>query len=168
LTNKTFNDKNREGVNMINKMVMNTPNHQEVVPWSSSFSVGIKIIDEQHKGLLYFVNDLFNHSSGNEEEELKYFKEVVQKVIEYIKNHFSTEEKLLLAAKFPGYIEHKKAHDEFTFEVIKSVRDFESGKRLVLEKFAYFLKDWILAHIAVKDKQYVAHFKEIASHKTSE
>jgi hemerythrin len=153
---------------MMDKTMVNIPKHKEIVTWSASFSVGIKIIDEQHKGLLDFVNDLFNHSSGNEKEELNYFRGVVQKVVEYIKEHFSTEEKLLIASKYPNYTEHKKSHDEFTFEVIKSVKDFESGKRLVLEKFAYYLKDWILAHIAVQDKQYVAHFKEVAARKTNE
>jgi hemerythrin len=134
--------------------------HKEVVTWSDSYSVGINLIDEQHKGLLDLVNDLFNHSTGNRNEELFYFKEVIQTVVEYIKTHLSTEEKLLAAVKFPDYTIHKKVHDEFTLEVIKSAKNFESGKRLVLEKFAYYLKDWILTHIAVMDKKYVPYFKK--------
>jgi len=31
-----------------------------LVTWSSTYSVGIKIIDEQHKKLLDLVNDMFN------------------------------------------------------------------------------------------------------------
>jgi hemerythrin len=30
----------------------------ELVTWSSAFSVGVKLIDEQHKGLLNMVNDM--------------------------------------------------------------------------------------------------------------
>jgi len=135
------------------------------VSWSESYSMGIKIIDDQHKGLLDFVNDLFNHSTGNELEEQAYFKEVIQQAVQYIKNHFQTEEKLMITTKYPGYAEHKKAHDEFTLTVVKSVKDFESGKRLVLEKFAYFLKDWILTHVAVMDIQYATYFRKIATRK---
>jgi hemerythrin len=124
--------------------------------------MGIKIIDDQHKGLLDFVNDLFNHSTGNEKEERAYFKEVIQQAVKYIKEHFNTEEKLMTATKFPGYAEHKKIHDEFTLTVVNSVKDFESGKRLVLEKFAYFLKDWVLTHVAVMDMQYAVYFRKIA------
>jgi hemerythrin len=125
--------------------------------------MGIKVIDDQHKGLLDFVNDLFNHATGKEDEEREYFKKVIQQAVKYIKEHFATEEKLMAATKFPGYAEHKKVHDEFTMTVLKSVKDFESGKRLVLEKFAYFLKDWVLGHIAVMDVKYAEYFRKIAT-----
>ncbi len=138
---------------------------KDYVSWSDSYSVGIKLIDDQHKGLLEFVNDLFNHSTGNEADEKAYFKEVIQQAVQYVKNHFQTEEKLMITTKYPGYAEHKKSHDEFTLVVVKSVKDFESGKRLVLEKFAYFLKDWILTHVAVMDKQYSIFLRKIATRK---
>jgi hemerythrin len=83
------------------------------VTWSNSYSIGIKIIDDQHKGLLDFVNDLFSHSTGNERDELAYFREVIQQAVQYVKNHFQTEEKLMITTNYPGYAEHKKAHDKF-------------------------------------------------------
>jgi hemerythrin len=135
------------------------------VAWSDSYSIGIKIIDDQHKGLLEFVNDLFNHSTGQEWEEREYFKDVIHQAVQYIKEHFATEEKMMIGTKFPGYAEHKKAHDEFTLTVIQSVKDFESGKPFVLVKLANFLKDWILTHIAIMDAQYAAYFKKIATRK---
>jgi len=145
-------------------MAVNT-NSKNHVTWSNTYSMGVKLIDDQHKGLLDFVNDLFNHASGNEREERAYFALVIQQAVQYIKEHFQAEEKLMIGTKFPGYAEHKKVHDEFTLTVVKSVKDFESGKRLVLEKFAYFLKDWVLSHIAVMDKQYADYFRKIATRK---
>ncbi len=150
---------------MILKTSSAAPQPKEYISWSESYSMGIKLVDDQHKGLLNFVNELFNHSTGNEAEEMAYFKEVIHQAVEYIKYHFQTEEKLMIATKFSGYAAHKKVHDEFTLEVIKSVKDFESGKRLVLEKFAYYLKDWVLAHIGVMDRQYAAYFRKIATRK---
>jgi hemerythrin len=135
------------------------------VTWSENYSMGIKIIDDQHKGLLDFVNELYNHASGNEQEERAWFTEVIQQAVSYVKNHFATEEKYMVATKFPGYAAHKRIHDEFTLTVVKSVKEFESGKRLVLEKFAYFLKDWVLTHVAVMDRQYSDYFKKIATRK---
>jgi hemerythrin len=141
------------------------PKHEKHVTWSDSYSMGIKVIDDQHKGLLNFVNDLLNHATGNEYEEREYFKSVIQEAVKYIKVHFETEEKLIMATKFPGYAEHKMIHDGFTRAVLKSVKDFESGKRLVLEKFAYFLKDWVLTHVAVEDVKYAEYFRKIATRK---
>ena len=141
---------------------------KEYVSWSDSYSLGVKIVDDQHKGLLNFVNELFNHATGNEEEERAYFKAVINEVLQYVKMHFSTEEKLMILNRFPGYAEHKKAHDDFKLVVIKSVKDFDSGEPLVLEKFANFLKDWILNHIAKVDTQYAEYFKKSPTFKMTE
>jgi len=141
------------------------PNDKRKVVWSNSYSMGIKVIDDQHKGLLNFVNDLFSHATGNEYEEHLYFKEVIQGAVQYVKTHFSTEEKIMTATKFPGFAEHKKAHDAFVLNVIQTAKDYEAGKRYTLEKLAYFLRDWILSHVAVMDTQYAHYFKKIATRK---
>ena len=135
------------------------------VTWSDSYSMGIKIIDEQHKDLLDFVNELYAHATGNEEEELAWFKEVIQQAVQYIKEHFATEEKYMKLTMFHGYAEHKKTHDEFTLIVENSVKDFQEGKGLDLEKFAYFLKDWVLTHLAIMDRQYSNYYWRIATYK---
>jgi len=135
------------------------------VEWQDSYSMGIKVIDDQHKALLDFVNDIFNHATGNEREERLWFKDVIQQAVYYVKEHFATEEKYMIATRFPDYALHKKAHDEFTLTVIRSVKEFDAGKRLVLEKFAYFLKDWVLSHVAVMDRQYSDYFRRIATRK---
>ena len=140
-------------------------NNSELVSWSSTFSVGVKVIDEQHKGLLDLVNDMFNHVSERDSDEREYFKDVIQQAIQYIKVHFSTEEKIMLHTNFPGYTEHKKAHDTFVLVVVENIKNFESGKRFVLLDFTKFLKEWILTHIAFMDKQYFAYFKQIATRK---
>ena len=137
----------------------------EIVKWSSTFSVGVKVIDDQHKELLNLLNDMFNHVSENHEEERKYFSQVVKKAVNYVKVHFQTEEKFMIYTMFPGYAEHKKAHDTFTFSVIKYVQQFEEKKRFVLLDFTKFLKEWVLTHIAVMDKQYFDYFKRIATRK---
>jgi len=138
---------------------------EKLVTWSPAFSVGVKLIDDQHKGLVDLVNDMFSHAVGNEHAERAYFKEVIQQAVQYIKVHFATEEKIMLATKFPGYAEHKKTHDDFVLTVVQNIKDFEAGKRLTLTKFTYFLKEWTLTHIAVMDKQYFEYFKKIASRK---
>ncbi|MDR1575126.1 MAG: bacteriohemerythrin [Treponema sp.] len=139
----------------------------ELVRWSATYSVGIKLIDDQHKGLLDLVNDLFNHVSADEATERAYFQKVIQTAVNYVKVHFATEEKIMLATRFPGYAEHKKAHDTFVLTVVDNIRDFEAGKKFTLAGFTRFLKDWVLTHIAIMDKQYFTYFKQIASRKAN-
>jgi hemerythrin len=137
----------------------------EHVKWSNTYSMGIKIIDDQHKGLLELVNELFNHSTGNEADERAYFKIVIGQAVDYVKVHFATEEKYMLATQFPDYEEHKKTHNDFVLAVVKSVKDYEAGKRLVLVNFSRFLKDWVLGHVAVMDMKYSEYYKKIATRK---
>ena len=139
----------------------------ELVSWSPTFSVGVKLIDDQHKGLLDLVNDLFNHVIGDEATERVYFQKVIGQAVRYVKVHFATEEKIMLHTDFPGYAEHKKAHDAFVLTVIENIRDFEAGKKFSLSGFTKFLKEWVLTHIAIMDKQYFAYFKQIATRKSS-
>ena len=138
----------------------------ELVKWSPTFSVGVKLIDEQHKGLLNLVNDLFNHVIGDDAEERIYFQTVIQTAVNYVKVHFATEEKIMVATKFPGYAEHKRAHDTFVLTVVDNIRDFEAGKKFTLATFTKFLKEWVLTHIAIMDKQYFEYFKRIATRKS--
>ena len=137
----------------------------ELITWSPTFSVGVKLIDDQHRGLLDLVNHLFNHVVGDEEAERDFFQEVIQEAVKYVRVHFATEEKIMIATKFPGYPEHKKAHDTFVLTVVNNIKDFEDGKKFSLAAITKFLKEWILTHIAIVDKEYFNYFKNIASRK---
>ena len=137
----------------------------EFVEWTNALSCGIKLIDDQHKGLVDLVNNLFKHITGNEKQEKDYFSQVIQEAVKYVKVHFATEEKIMIATKYSGYAEHKKEHDNFVLAVVNNIRDYEAGKRLTLSTFTRYLKEWILSHIAVMDKKYFEYFKKIATRK---
>jgi hemerythrin len=133
----------------------------ELITWSSTFSFGIRLIDDQHKEFVALVNEMFLHATGNDEQEREYFSAVIQKAVHYIKNHFATEEKLMRAIHYPGYAEHKKCHDCFILDVLDNIRNFETGKHYTLFAFTKFLKDWVLSHIGVMDKQYHLYIKKM-------
>jgi len=137
----------------------------ELITWSDKFSCGVKLIDDQHKTLVELVNEMFNHVTGNDLQEHNYFNRVINDAVAYVKTHFATEEKLMLATKFDGYTEHKKEHETFILAVVENIKDYEAGKRLTLSTFTRFLKDWVLSHIALMDKKYFEYFKKVASRK---
>jgi len=139
----------------------------ETITWSNTFACGIKIIDDQHKGLVNLVNEMYNHVTGDELQEHQYLKQIVQEAINYVKVHFATEEKIMTATKFSGYAEHKKEHDNFIRTVAKIIKEYNEGKRLTLAVFSKFLKEWILSHIAIMDKEYFDYLNKIASRKSS-
>jgi len=138
---------------------------EDFVSWSNKFASGIKLIDDQHKGLVDLVNEMFKHVTGNAVQERNYFNIVIQEAVNYVKVHFATEEKMMIATKFPEYQEHKKEHESFIIAVVENIKDYESGKRHTLSSFTRFLKDWILSHVALIDKKYFDYFNKIATRK---
>jgi len=140
-------------------------NDKDFVEWTSKLACGIKIIDDQHKGLVNLVNEMFDHVTGNSVQEHDYFNRVIQEAVKYVKVHFATEEKILIATKFAGFEAHKKEHENFVRAIVGNIKEYESGNRYTLSTFTRFLKDWILSHIAFMDKQYFEYFRHIATRK---
>lgn len=138
---------------------------KELVTWNEKLACGLKPIDEQHKKLVELVNDMFRHATGNSGQEHEYFNSVIREVVDYVKYHFAAEEKILMATKYANFEEHKKEHEKFIQAIIENIRSYESGKRVALSNFTRFLRDWILSHIALVDKQYFEYFRKIATRK---
>jgi hemerythrin len=139
----------------------------ELVTWSRIFKFGIQIIDDQHKEFIDLVNDMYYHATGNKEQEHEYFNKVIKKVEQYLKTHFETEENLMRAIHYPGYAEHKKRHDSFILNLHDNIRNFNAEKRYNLLSLTIFLKNWVLSHIGVMDKQYNSYFKKMIAPRKS-
>ena len=135
-----------------------TPEQQktELVNWKDNMSVGIKTLDGHHQELLKTTNALFLSCLNGEDEARDYFKLTIHKIVEYVKEHFRCEEKLFDQIGFPHKVEHRAHHEKFIKEVLVQVNNFESGGKFVPNRFARFLQDWILTHIAIDDKKYGA------------
>jgi len=139
-----------------------------LVTWSAAYSVGIKLIDDQHKDLFNLVNDMYNHVNNDDEKaERAYFQDVIRQVVDYIQMHFATEEEIMKGTKFQGYTGHKRVHDSFILSVVNILKKFEDGKKVSLIYFTNFIKDWILTHIAIKDKQYFEYIMRIVSRRAN-
>jgi hemerythrin len=72
----------------------------------------------------------------------------------------------MLATKYSGYSSHKLEHDKFILQVVELVKTFNETQKIDLFATTKFLKDWILSHIAITDKQMFAYFRKIATKKS--
>ncbi|MDR2434120.1 MAG: bacteriohemerythrin [Treponema sp.] len=128
-----------------------------LVEWDNRYSVGIQLIDDQHKKLIEMTNTLYKGCLEGDEAARSYFMETIHETVDYVKYHFSAEEKLLGNVKYPELAEHKREHEDFVKKVLEEVGTFQSGKKFVPNVFVRFLKDWVLTHIAVQDKKYAQY-----------
>jgi hemerythrin len=129
------------------------------VEWDDRYSVKIPLIDSQHKQLIELTNSLYNACVEGTEAASGNFRSAIHSMVDYVKYHFAAEEKLLETSKYPGIAAHKREHESFVIKVLQDVRAFEDGKKFIPNIFVRYLKDWILAHIAVEDKKYAEYIQ---------
>jgi len=121
------------------------------VVWDDKYSIGIPLIDSQHKELIALTNELYKACRYGDEAAKEQFRMTIHEAAAYVKFHFSVEEQIMQKAGYPDIVNHKKYHAEFVREVLGNVSAFETGKRFIPQQFARFLWDWILSHIAIVD-----------------
>jgi hemerythrin len=131
-------------------------NQDTLVEWDDRYSVGIPLIDDQHKELVRLTNALYKGCLAGEESARAYFMATVKGTVDYVKYHFGVEEKLLQNVDYPELAEHKREHEAFVKHILDEVQSFTAGKKFVPNVFVRYLRDWILSHIAVADKRYAA------------
>ena len=137
-----------------------------IVQWQPSYSIGIRLVDEQHMKLINLTNRLFASCMESKERAGNVFHDVIHEAVDYVSYHFSTEEGLMERVNYPEYIQHKKEHAGFVREVFSRVEDFDSGKPFAPLTFVYFLRDWVLHHISVSDKKIGTYLLDL--HKSGE
>ncbi|WP_413208370.1 bacteriohemerythrin [Rhodospirillum sp. A1_3_36] len=135
--------------------------------WTEKCRVGIKAIDDDHKGLFDLVAALEEqYLEGSHVEQVR---ATVHALNLYVTEHFEREERFMRRANFPGYQAHRRIHEEFRALVRALIALHEKDPDLVdLEKVTVFLDRWIRDHILVKDMQYVPYLNGEAQHEEGE
>ncbi|PWH17777.1 MAG: hemerythrin [Anaerolineae bacterium] len=116
------------------------------------FSVNIKEIDNQHRQLIEIVNQL--HRAMREGKSSQMINDIINRLIDYTQYHFETEERLMEAYNFPGYVHHKAEHAKLTRQVQEFQRQYRQNPMGLSVQLLNFLKSWVADHILQTDKQY--------------
>jgi len=137
----------------------------EFLQWDDEkMSLGIKLIDDQHKELLKIINKL--STSISEYSQTEDVLNIINELIDYANYHFGTEEKLFDRFHYNEMEIHKKEHEKFInkFTAIKNkitndkIYLMKNAIEIAQETFAYILK-WFITHISGTDRKYIDLFK---------
>ncbi len=107
--------------------------------WKIEYSVGVGLIDEQHRPIIEILNAL---EGANGEMDIG---EIAKRALEYTGRHFECEESLMREHQYEDFEKHKKQHDNF-INMIKAYIPRGSRKngngmaKMILTK-------WFLDHI---------------------
>ncbi|MDI9485920.1 MAG: bacteriohemerythrin [Bacillota bacterium] len=121
--------------------------------WNETLSVGIELIDEQHKEWFAKAEALFD--AGKKGQAKEYVGEMLHYLDSYTKKHFADEERYMQSIAYPGYEEQKRAHTSFIDQLQKLKDDFEEsgGSLTTILGANKMVLDWLTRHISTMDKK---------------
>ncbi len=125
--------------------------NEDFIPWNESYSVGIKSVDDQHKKLFLYINQLYQHVVTGHQEEIP---QLLDQLADYTVYHFDFEEKIFDDVIYPDTARHKNLHTALLNQVTDAIEKFKAGEAEVDFKLLNFLKNWLNIHIKKEDMAY--------------
>ena len=126
----------------------------EKIGWDESLSIGVDLIDGQHKMLIQRLSEVseaieMNQGGGTIAKTLDF-------LIDYTNFHFSSEEKQMAEKNYPGLDLQKQQHEEFKKSLKQFEEDFkEDGATPSLANHIRdFLLNWLIRHIKDVDHKF--------------
>ena len=117
------------------------------IVWDESLSIGINLIDEQHKMLIERTNAISD--AVEMKRGLEKIMQTLNFMIEYTEFHFSAEEKVMSENGYPKLNEHHLLHEDFKTRLNQMVQDFEEEGATsdLSEEITSYLTSWLVNHI---------------------
>ena len=128
-----------------------------MIEWDESYSVQVRVIDEQHKKLFDAVNDFERAVSAGEGREA--FTKLLKFLVDYSRFHFETEEKYFEKYEFELSEAHIEQHQAFIRIVETYMQRFEADDLLVPAEVQDFLNRWVTEHVLRSDQRYIECFR---------
>ena len=126
--------------------------------WQDFFSVGYEEIDRQHKLIFEIANQLYDGLRQNAEAPREVLQRSLESLCSYTREHFEDEERLMQAAGYPDFEQHKQSHDLLIGKVEEFEARFHAGEEKIATGLLPFLVgQWLSHHIAFEDQQYAGY-----------
>lgn len=135
---------------------------RQYLSWDDKLSVGIKVIDDDHKKLIALINTLQTavmYPSGE-----TYERQALKEVVDYTVYHFKREEDLMQENDYPDFESHKKTHEAMISKVQEFMDAYENNSEGAICDLTKYLKVWLIKHIAGTDQQYCTHLHSKGVH----
>lgn len=121
--------------------------------WDPSLSIGIEVIDGQHRRIIDYINEL---DMARLQRDRKAVGRVLVGLVDYTRTHFAFEENLLRHSGYPLSDSHKRVHDAFVAHIAEYARQHEEGKDIT-RKLMSELQIWLTNHIKRDDRDYAPY-----------
>lgn len=128
-----------------------------IMKWVDDYSVQVDELDQQHQKLIELINLL--HDEMRQGKGRESLGRILEKLIEYTRIHFATEEDWMARAGYAGLAAHREEHRALTRQVEDLQNQHRAGSRTLSLDVMVFLKDWLVNHIQKTDQKYTGVLK---------
>ena len=119
------------------------------IVWYEDLAVGLPEVDAQHRELIKLINAL--DDAIKQRQGAKALAVLIDRLVDYAKYHFATEERLMAAHNYQHMGDHIREHEFFADKVMGILfhsDDEENRPQAVSD----FLHKWLIEHIGTVDK----------------
>lgn len=133
--------------------------------WSAEYELAIQQIDDQHKELVKMINDLYRSiREGHSSETVNL---TLNRLLQYVEVHFSTEEAAMRKWEYPDYEEHHLRHEELREKVLDLKKQQLEGQQVATFELLNFLVGWLKNHIGHTDVAFGKYVSELERRNTA-
>ncbi len=129
-----------------------------LIQWNETLSVRVEEIDNQHKRLITYINELNEAMASGKGKEILGL--LLDGLVKYTQEHFETEEKYFAQFGYPKAAQHIQEHKSLAEKVKSFKENFDKGTIGLSIPVMNFLSSWLTIHIQGSDKDYSAFFNE--------
>jgi hemerythrin len=123
-----------------------------LMKWTQeSYGTNVDICDKQHQELFDRVNALNDAVSGGKRAEIG---DRLDSLIDYVVEHFKTEERLMEEKGYDGLDKHRQEHENLVSTCADLQGKFHANEAEIEEGTLAFIKNWLDHHIPVIDRSY--------------
>jgi hemerythrin-like metal-binding protein len=128
--------------------------------WTTDLSVGVDLIDEQHKNWIQRFNDV--SAAIEAMQGPARVAEALDFLSTYTLFHFATEEKYMDRSAYPDADAHKAKHAELRKTLADLNEEFEEegATHILAESINSFVGNWLVNHIQEVDTKFGAFLRE--------
>lgn len=133
--------------------------------WKDEYSVGIQLIDEQHKMFFQIANKVFGflHKKTTAAQGREILIDFLNNLENYALYHLSTEEEYFNQFHYENAVPHIAAHDQYRGvmkTLFNNARQEKADVKNMAKEAAEYAGNWLSQHILVMDKEYTKVFKD--------
>ena len=121
--------------------------------WNDSMSVGVPLIDNDHRALIHLINRL--HESVSAQDAYDILDSLLNRLLDYVDIHFMREERLMEACGYTEAVGHNEEHAAFIAHMhgLRNTVNAETTLSQIGDLTEY-LKNWLNHHILIQDMAY--------------